>query len=289
MNNLPIRKTILVADSGSTKTAWKLIGHSSDLECITPGINPYFQDSKSISEVLSNESDFQELLKIQPNEVYFYGAGCSTIENQRTVSEAFHVFFPNSIIQISHDMLAAARSLCGHEPGIACILGTGSNSCLFDGNEITENLPNLGFWLGDEGSGGFLGKDLVVKWFHKEMPIDLWKKFEDKFQLNRDVFLDQIYHKPYPNRYVAKFAKFLGEHIENEWCRNFVANAFTSFFERFILPYKPGAQLPIHFIGSIAFHFKPVLEEVIHKFKLKPGKIEQTAIDGLVQFHKPLN
>lgn len=276
--------TILIADSGSTKTAWHLAG-PEPISFTTPGINPYYQDSQSITAGLENEPVFQKLKGLKISEIHFYGAGCSSLENQNSVKKALSVFFPDSEIHINHDMLGAARALCGHSPGIACILGTGSNSCLFDGKEIIADLPNLGFWLGDEGSAGHLGKTLVVKWFHKEMPEYLWQKFSQNYGLERNGFLHKIYHEEYPNRFLAGFAPFLSEHISDPWCSELVGQSFALFLSRFVLPYRQSDILPVHFLGSVALHFKDILQEEIKKSGLHCGQILSSAIEGLANFH----
>ena len=278
-------RKILVADSGSTKTDWKFISEENEFLLSSPGINPYYQDTASIKQSLGTDSNFQKISQHQPTEIFFYGAGCSTIENQEIVRNALAHFFPSASIFVSHDLLAAARSLCGKNPGIACILGTGSNSCYFDGQEIVENLPNLGFWLGDEGSAGFMGKELVVKWFHKEMPNHLWKKFNDTYKIERDSFLDKVYHQDYPNRFMAGFAPFLSENISEIWCRDLVANAFRLFLNRFVLPYPNSKTIPIHFLGSIANHFEDILKIELKQMDLIQGKIQGSAIVDLADFH----
>ena len=278
-------RKILVADSGSTKTDWKFISEENEFLLSSPGINPYYQDTASIKQSLGSDSNFQKISLHQPSEIFFYGAGCSTVENQEIVRNALAHFFPSASIFVSHDLLAAARSLCGKNPGIACILGTGSNSCYFDGQDIVENLPNLGFWLGDEGSAGFMGKELVVKWFHKEMPNHLWEKFNDTYKIERDSFLDKVYHQDYPNRFMAGFAPFLSENISEIWCRDLVAKAFRLFLNRFVLPYPNSKTIPIHFLGSIANHFEDILKMELKQMGLIQGKIQGSAIVDLADFH----
>ena len=278
-------RKILVADSGSTKTDWKFISEENEFLLSSPGINPYYQDTASIKQSLGSDSNFQNISRHQPSEIFFYGAGCSTVENQEIVRNALAHFFPSASIFVSHDLLAAARSLCGKNPGIACILGTGSNSCYFDGQDIVENLPNLGFWLGDEGSAGFMGKELVVKWFHKEMPNHLWEKFNDTYKIERDSFLDKVYHQDYPNRFMAGFAPFLSENISEIWCRDLVAKAFRLFLNRFVLPYPNSKTIPIHFLGSIANHFEDILKMELKQMGLIQGKIQGSAIVDLADFH----
>ena len=283
MNN---PSNILVADSGSTKTAWQLSG-AEKIDFSTAGINPYYQDSDSISESLASDINFQKINNQKIEQVFFYGAGCSNLQNQAKVKFAIQKLLPDSEIHISHDMLGAARALCGQNAGIVCILGTGSNSCYFDGNEIQNDLPNLGFWLGDEGSAGYLGKNLVVKWFHNELPDVLMTAFTSMYNLDRDSFLNQIYNQPYPNRYLASFAPFLTQHIDNQWSRDFVADSFRLFFSRFVIPYPNFESLPVNFIGSVAIHFEPILRSVAEGLNCHINKIQNSVVNGLSDFHRP--
>jgi N-acetylglucosamine kinase-like BadF-type ATPase len=279
-------KSILIADSGSTKTAWKYLYGNEHFAIETPGINPYYQSGQQIRDSLLSNVSFIQLIPRQVSAVYFYGAGCSSEANKQTVLQAIKPIFPNAKLEIDHDLLGAARALCGREAGIACILGTGSNSCLFDGRQIAGEFTNLGFWLGDEGSGGYLGKQLVKAWFHKEMPEELWQIFNETYRLNRDEFLETVYKKPYPNRYMAGFSIFLHQHLNHYWCKALVADAFVLFLKRYVSGYPHAKQLPVHFLGSIAIHYQELLIQTVEKAGFEPGKMLGSAIDGLSLYHQ---
>ncbi len=280
------KKTILIADSGSTKTAWVLLKGDDKYELETPGINPYYQNSQDIRAALASNTQFIQIIVQKIDQVYFYGAGCSVAANNQLVLQALRPFFPYAQIAIAHDMLAAARALCGQTPGIACILGTGSNSCFFDGEEITSQFDNLGFWLGDEGSGGYLGKQLVTAWFHKEMPESLWQLFADTYQIDRDIVLDCVYKQPYPNRYLASFSVFLKTNIQNPWCEELVSSSFKLFLERYVVNYPKSEQVDIHFLGSVALHYREILIASTKHLGLRPGKLMGSAIEGLSLYHQ---
>jgi len=280
------KKTILIADSGSTKTAWKLLKGNDEYELETPGINPYYQNSDEIRAALASNIQFIQIIAQKIEHIYFYGAGCSVPANNLLVQQALRPFFPDAQIEIAHDMLAAARALCGVNAGIACILGTGSNSCFFDGQNITHQIDNLGFWLGDEGSGGYLGKQLVINWFHKEMPTDLWQLFSETYQPNRDAMLDKVYKQPYPNRYLASFSIFLKNNIHHPWCIQQVAESFQLFFERYVARYPNSELVDVHFLGSVAYNYSEILSTTARSCGLRPGKLLGSAIEGLSLYHQ---
>lgn len=279
-------QTILIADSGSTKTAWKYIKGTEHFAIETPGINPYYQSAQEIREGLLSHVSFIQLIPRQVSAIYFYGAGCSSEANKQLVAQALKPVFPDAKLEIDHDLLGAARALCGREAGIACILGTGSNSCLFDGQQIAGEFTNLGFWLGDEGSGGYLGKQLVTAWFHNEMPDDLWQIFNETYKLKRDEFLDTVYKKPYPNRYMAGFSQFLHHNLIHPWCKYLVSDAFSLFLKRYVEGYSNAHQLPVHFLGSVAVHYRDILIDTLEKAGFIPGKVLGSAIDGLSLYHQ---
>lgn len=274
---------ILIADSGSTKTDWRVIDHAGEgLKLSTPGINPFYQTTEEIVSILK-ESGFE--VQSQVSNVFFYGAGCAFEEKNKVVAEAIASFLPESEIEIQSDLVGAARALCNREAGIACILGTGSNSCFYDGNKIVENVSPLGFILGDEGSGAVMGKKLIADYLKEQMPLSLRKKFLDTYGVsNRDV-LEAVYRKPFPNRYLAKFAPFLTSNIQNSYIHSLVADSFTDFIRRNIYRYASCYDLPVHFIGSVAFYLKDILEETAKKAKIRIGNIYKSPMDGLIKYH----
>ncbi|MGV3540485.1 MAG: BadF/BadG/BcrA/BcrD ATPase family protein [Rufibacter sp.] len=277
---------ILIADSGSTKTAWRLIDADGVVaQAYTVGINPYYQDTEEIAQTLQ-ESLLQQIPTLNPSEIYFYGAGCSAKDKQEVVAAALKQIFPESQPSVHHDLEAAAHALCGHEEGIACILGTGSNSCLFDGEKIINNMPNLGFMLGDEGSGGYMGKRLVQAYLNLELPQDLHQAFWDRYQVDRDAIIDQVYRKPYPNRYMASFAKFMFDHRKHPFIYQMVFQCFADFFEKTVIKYPDYQQKDIHFVGSIAFYFGDILRTVAQQYHIKVKNILESPIAGLSLYHQ---
>lgn len=273
----------LIAEAGSTKTDWILTDNNNIVKRKkTRGINPFYQTSDDISRLIE-----KELMPENPNEIseiYFYGAGCTT-EKQPIVANALKASFTNAKIEVASDLLAAARALCGHSEGIACILGTGSNSCFYNGANIIQNTPPLGFILGDEGSGAYLGKTLVSDFLKRQMPDNIAELFADKYQLTTKEAVENVYRQPLPNRYLAQFTPFLSENIAEPYCYNLVFDSFIAFFARNIVHYPDFRTLPIAFTGSVAYHFADVLEVAAYDFGLNFSHIAQAPIEGLVEFH----
>ncbi|MEM6966030.1 MAG: hypothetical protein AAF573_14780 [Bacteroidota bacterium] len=277
---------VFIADSGSTKTDWKLLSTDGNVSTeSTRGFNPYFWDSEAITAALFE--DFEEGLereKIQ--EIYFYGAGCSDVYRCDIIKKGLLGFFPNADIKVGHDLIACARAACGTEAGVVCILGTGSNSCLYDGSKITDNVASLGSWIGDEGSGLHLGKELLRSYFYREMPKDIIAAFKLFCPDGKREILNKTYSHPTPNVYLASFSKFLSERQSHPYVQQIVLKCFDEFLTRHVLKYKGVSKLPIHFVGSIAFHFEDSLKVALTKYDLKLGNVLQKPIDSLVEFHR---
>lgn len=272
---------ILIADSGSTKVNWLLASRKDDVRemCTTTGINPYFQDKTNILSVLRGEF----LLPVRsPSHLYFYGAGC-TQEKTELMREVLASFFNTSHIRVYSDLFGAARSLCQREKGIACILGTGSNSCYYDGSEIRQNIPSLGFILGDEGSGASLGKDLLGNILKKQFPAEIEELFFRTFRTERSDILESVYRNPFPSRYLARFAPFIAGHINYPEILEMVQNNFRNFVRRNLLSYP---EAPVHFTGSIAWHFREELKAALDHFSLQLGTITSSPLDGLAKYHE---
>jgi glucosamine kinase len=277
---------VLIADSGSTKTDWRLIHPDGSVEqAKTAGFNPYFQDTETIYAELK-QNLLPELKIHAVKEVYYYGAGCSTESTRGIVQAAIDQAFPGTYIEVTHDMLAAARALCGHEPGIACILGTGVNSCLYDGKQIIAGRPSLGFWLGDEGSGGYFGKTLVQQYFHEDMPIDLRQKFEKRFSPVLGTILENAYKKPFPNAYFASFSKFLFDNLSHPYCYQLAYDGFVAFFNRYVCKYENFQSHKVHFVGSVAFYYSNVLRQVASDKGITLQYILESPISGLTLYHQ---
>jgi N-acetylglucosamine kinase-like BadF-type ATPase len=275
---------IVIADSGSTKTTWVLSDQKNGTTHTvqTSGINPFYQDETGIKDMLNNEFSFT-FTEIQ--EIHFYGAGCTNSSVNNIVKKALSAFFSTNNIEVESDLMAAARSLCQHNAGIACILGTGSNSCYYNGKTIEQQVSPLGFILGDEGSGAVLGKRLIADILKNQLPQTVVKKFFETYKTTQQEIMENIYRKPFPNRYAAKFTRFIGENIDQPALQKLVATEFDLFFRRNVLQYPMAVKLPVHLAGSIAWYFSDILKKVAQKHKLTIGKIEQAPMAGLLQYH----
>lgn len=289
---------ILITDSGGTKTAWACIGEDIK-RCIQPiyinslGINPIRDSKECISEAVNQakyalqQSSLQEGSNtINPKEIhhiFFYGSGCISPYSD-IVKEVLQTAYPNATILVESDMLGAALALCGHNEGIACILGTGSNSCLFDGEKIVMQTPALGFIIGDEGSGASLGKSLVGDILKHQLPQPIQEAFFKETGLTQAEIINRVYRQPQPNMFLASLTKFLSAHLDNDAIHNLVVNEFRRFLQRNILNYQR-PDLPIHFVGGIPEPFKKELNEAITKEGLIMGKILSKPIVGMVNYH----
>lgn len=287
MMNKERKDMILIADSGSTKTDWCAVEHGELLQrIVTKGTNPFFQSEEEIGREIA-DSLLPQLKTDKPDAVYFYGAGCAFPDKIGMVRRAIakHLSVKGDV-EVCTDMLAAARGLCGRNPGIACILGTGSNSCLYDGKEITANISPLGFILGDEGSGACLGKLLVGDLLKNQMPPGLKERFLERFGLTSADIIERVYRKPFPNRFLASLSPFLAENLDEPRVHALVLDSFKAFFRRNVMQYENWQHQEIHFIGSIAFHYREVLAEAAGETGIRLGSILQNPMEGLIRYHK---
>lgn len=280
----------LIADSGSTKTDWAVINaQSGGLKVFqSAGINPFYQTAEEIVPVL--QTQVMPNLEGEIQKVFFYGAGCADEKSSRPVTDALKQCIPfATVVEVASDMLGAARGLCGHEAGLACILGTGANNAFFDGQQITHSIGSLGFWLGDEGSGSYLGKTLVVHYLQNELPEDLHQSFARTYpEINRLAVLDHAYKKPYPNRYFAGFSSFIAENRSHDFIAQLLRDAFGLFVQKYILKHQDAQRYPVHFAGSIAYYYQDILQPVLIEKGLKPGRILKSPLEGLIQYHMTL-
>ncbi len=276
----------LIAESGSTKTDWRLINNKNEISDFeTIGLNPYFVSSDDIKEELEkNLLPFLNPLSVE--EVFFYGSGCGKLQKKDIVRDPLEQFFRLAKVEVEHDLLGSARALCGRTKGIACILGTGSNSCLFDGEEIIENIPSVGYFFGDEGGGAFLGKKFIGAYLRDELPFDLKVEFEKHFPYRFDIILDTIYKKQFPNRFLASFAPFFLSNINVTYIRSMVFDSFDLFFHYQISKYTDFKTQKIGFTGSIAYFFSEILMEVAQKWGIVVDKIVKKPMEGLTKFHQ---
>jgi glucosamine kinase len=282
---------ILIADSGGSKTDWRLIQKDGKIgQANAPGFNPYYQPiedlKKSVQDILLPKIDDQT---DQVEQIFFYGAGVSSVKNQLTIKSAFLEFFPEAQIEIGWDLLAAARALCGYEPGIACIMGTGSNSCLYDGEKIVDNVANLGWILADEGSGANIGRKFLVDYLRGKMPAKLAKQFHERFPLTREEFLEKIYQQEKPSAFLASFAKFIFQHLKEQYCYKLVYDSFAEFYENNVMQYPNYQNLKVHFTGSIAFYFSDILRQVASDKGITVKNILEGPIAGLTLYHTQKN
>ncbi|MDR2283624.1 MAG: N-acetylglucosamine kinase [Sphingobacterium sp.] len=277
---------IIIADGGSTKTNWCLLDdNQKKIYFNTEGYNPYFVGSDYIVNSLKKGLP-QDLPLDKIKEVNYYGAGVHNEEKAKIVEEAFRVLFPNAKIEIGHDLLAAARALLGKEAGFAAILGTGTNSCIYDGNEITHNINSAAYILGDEGSGSYIGKKLLTEFVRGLMPSDIAEVFFETYKLTPDEIMDNVYTKPLANRFCASFSKFVYDNNVNiEYTRKIVDDSFEAFFANLVSKYPDYQSYTFNCIGSVGYNFRNVLEEKATQYGMKVGKILRSPIDDLVKFH----
>lgn len=276
---------ILVADSGSSKIDWRLVETDGTIrQAQTPGFNPYYQPldhlRNSIADVL------KPMIERRVSRIFFYGTGVSSTRNQDMVRAVFLEYFPGATVEIEWDLLGAARALCGHEQGIACILGTGSNSCLYDGARITGQVANLGWILADEGSGTNLGKTLLVDYLRKKMPEELAEHFRKRFPFSREEFLEKVYQQEKPSTFLATFSKFIFQHLKEPYCYRLVYNAFSDFYENNVMKYEGYKEVKVHFVGSIAFYYSDLLRQVANDKGVTVKNILENPISGLALFHQ---
>ena len=279
---VPIIK--LIADSGSTKTEWCLLNDGKPIIFTSQGMSPYFVDDKGLVKIIQEEV-FPHLNKHAINEMHFYGTGCKDPNNKRRLKKVFEKIFPGADVSVDNDLFGAARSLCGLEKGIACILGTGSNSCYFNGNKIVKNSPGLGYVLGDEGSGAILGKKVIQHYLYNIFEDDIRARFDEKFATTPEEILKAVYHQLLPNRYLASFTKFLAENRGHYMIENIIEDGLNEFFYTHIIRYPESRKLPIYFTGGVASGFKDVIEELCLGYDLKLGEITKTPMEGLIRFH----
>ena len=275
----------MIADSGSTKCEWCLLYDGKKKKVDTQGISPYFLDAAGIGRVMSQEL-VPALKKWEVDEVYYYGTGCKDPENQKIVKKAISGIFRGAKVNVTHDLMGAAVALCGLEKGVACILGTGSNSCYFDGKKIVKNSPGLGYVLGDEGSGAYLGKKVLQYYLYNTFDEELRYKFDAKYTTNGKEILAAVYKQPLPNRYLASFTLFLVENRGHYMVENIIEDGLNDFFFNHLCKYRESWKLPIHFVGGVAYGFRDVVKDLCSTYEFELGSILQKPMDGLIKFHQ---
>ena len=276
---------VIIADSGGSKIDWRLLKKDGTIgQASSTGFNPYYQPLDHLKKII------QDSLLPQVHEtvskIFYYGTGVSSDKNVQSIQALFAEHFPQATSEVGWDLLAAARALCGHEPGIACILGTGSNSCLYDGEKITDNVANLGWILADEGSGTYMGKRLVFDYFRHEMPESVAKQFHARFPWTREEVLEKVYQLEKPGAFLASFAKFIFQHLKEPYCYQLAYNSLSAFFENNVMKYHNHKNLKVHFTGSIGFYFSDVLRQVANDKGITVKNILEGPIAGLTLYHQ---
>jgi hypothetical protein len=275
---------VVIADCGSTKCDWLLVEDARDQRLEnTKGFSPFFHSTDDIVGILSDQL-LPKMGDKPVDTVWFYGTGIHDSDRAEIVKNALNNVFGNAKIEVEHDLLAAARACCQDRPGIACILGTGSNSCYYDGKVIVDNVPSLGWLLGDEGSGTHLGKALLRAWYYRSLPTDLKVAFETAHPEGPSVIKNKVYGKD-ANSYLASFTRFLGEHKQHPFVEDLVEKSFGAFIDAHVIKYQGCHSVPIHFVGSIAFHFQEVLNRALKARNLTLGTIIRKPVYPLADFH----
>ena len=275
---------LLIADSGSTKCEWQLLYNGKKKKIFTTGISPYFLNTGQIEALLQKEL-LPKLKNIPVEKIFYYGTGLKDDANKKLINTVLKKVFPQSKTEVQTDLLGAARALSQNEKGICCILGTGSNSCYYNGKKILKNSPGIGYVLGDEGSGAYLGKKVIQYALYNTFDEELMLAFNKKYNTNADEIIMNVYTKPQPNRYLASFALFLAENRGHYMIENIIEDGLNDFFFTHIVKYSESWLYPIHFTGSIAFGFKDVLKALCSSYQLEAGTILKQPMDGLLKYH----
>jgi N-acetylglucosamine kinase-like BadF-type ATPase len=280
-----MRKNYIIADSGATKCQWTLVLGNQKKTMTTIGISPYFLTTDQIVETIAKGFNKKVDTGII-DAVYFYGTGLSNPLNVASIKKALKKVFPKAALDIQTDLEAVARATCQHHKGVACILGTGSNTGYYNGKKIAKNSPGLGYVLGDEGSGAYLGKKVLQYYLYKTFDEELMHAFESKYPINKDQILDAIYKQALPNRYMASFAQFLSEHRGHYMIENIIEDGINDFFFAHLNKLNESWLYPIHFAGSIAYVFRDVIKQLATAYELEIGTIVKSPMEGLIAFHK---
>ena len=280
-NYAPMR---LIIDAGSTKMEWILLdGNTVKQRFYTEGFNPNYTERQCLVDMCHGVS-----LPEGIHYIHYYGTGCGNEQNCLLIKEVFQERFPYAEIHVTHDLMAACHAVLGHEKGIACILGTGSNACLYDGERITEKAVSLGYLVGDEGSGMHIGREVVRAYFYGFMPEELRMRFEAEYHLDLKTFVQRLYHEGQPSKYLATFAKFAGENQAHPFMHDLVKRCFNAFIEAFVIRDNANRSLKVSFIGSVAFHFQDILKEGLADYGLAIGEIMQAPAEGLIRYYQSL-
>lgn len=274
----------LIADSGATKCEWRLVYNNEIQTVITTGISPYFLSKEKIISVLQTEL-LINLPRVSIGKVAFYGTGLGNADNLKLVKAILKKTFPEAVVEVTHDLMAAVHATAGREKGVVAILGTGSNSCYYNGKKIVKNSPGLGYVLGDEGSGAYLGKRVIQYYLYNTFDENLRALFDATFTVTAKEILESVYTKPQPSRYLASYAIFLAQNRGHYMIENIIEDGLNDFFFQHLCKYGESWKMPIHFVGSVAFGFKDMLEQLCHSYEFELGKVVQSPMEGLLKYH----
>ena len=274
---------ILVADSGSSKTDWMAYTPEQTLVFNTKGMNPYFVNANDVVKILTKNKALSAYAT-EITEVYFFGSGCSSPDKHEIISNGLSSFFTNAYISVDHDLIGSAYATCGNKKGLTCILGTGSNISYFDGENVHETKHGLGYVLGDEASGTFFGRKILVSYLYKSMPSDLSSAFAAQFNVDKDIVIENIYRKPSPNAYLATFSRFMIAHKSHPFIQQILKEGFQEFIDTNVKDYKEYKTLECNFVGSIAFYYQDELKAVFAENHIKVGKILQKPVEGIFDY-----
>ena len=281
----------LIIDAGSTKMEWILMdGNAVVRRFTTEGFNPNYSDRQCLEKMISSV-ETRHGTSLQQNgiqSIHYYGTGCGNQQNCQMIQEVFQKHFPKAEIHVTHDLMAACHALLGHDKGIACILGTGSHSCVYDGENIIDQAVSLGYLIGDEGSGMHIGREVVRAFFYGFMPEDLRLQFNAEYHLELKDFIQNLYHSGQPSKYLATFAMFAGGYQAHPFIKQLVKGCFKSFIEAFVLRYSECKSLKISFVGSVAFHFQDILKETLSDYGLTLGEVMPSPAEGLIRYYQSL-
>lgn len=274
----------LIIDSGSSKMEWILLdGETVRGRFNIEGFNPNYSDRQDLENKITSVE--AQCCASQIREVHYYGTGCGSEKNCQLIKEVFQPHFSSAKIYVTHDLMAVCHAVLGHEKGIACILGTGSNSCVYDGEKIVEKAVSLGYLVGDEGSGCHIGREMVKAYFYGFMPEELRSVFLEQYHLNQQDFVQHLYHCGQPSKYLASFAKFAGEHQNEPFIHELVQHCFDDFIKAFVCRFQECKQMKVSFVGSVAFHFQEILRECLLQRGFAMGSVMQAPAEGLVKYY----
>jgi glucosamine kinase len=276
---------ILIADSGATKCEWCLVSNGKKKTVFTQGISPYFLNAEQVQGIIRNEL-LPSLKNTNISSVFYYGTGCSNPGNVKMIKTAIQKVFKKAKVSVDLDLIGAAKACCGDSKGIVSILGTGSNSCYFNGKKMVKNSPGIGYILGDEGSGAYLGKKVIQYYLYDTFDDELKYKFEQKYGTDRTIILEKVYRQPLANRYLATFSLFLAENRGHYMVENIIEDGLNDFFFQHLCKYGESWKLPIHFVGGISFGFRDVIKELCQSYEFELGTILKNPMEGLIKYHQ---